>query len=413
MHRWKILFLFGLSSICQAAAPPHFEISKVGDPTFALDIKQAARWSWQKKDDTEGLLAVQGALVSPDFAAYTSVRASHRTTRTILKGTKLVVQMDSLLETLTLVGPSKTLQLKLKVVFEESAPVIDTGCATAKIRLESDTGSVPFFVGISCMSGNSHSITLTAPQEVNISSSTLFESRGKGEAWRLYDLSNVRVLTDTIGKFTFDYRGKSFDFTLYSDKGKETDSTPIALLAGLGLGILSIQGADLTASSAKPTLVLRAPHYPVLGDFGIGANIDLAFLSGGSDAIDYTLFDVFASYELRLFSAVRFRPRVGYVIFATAHQVTQIGLAANQIGLGAVFDIRLGTNSSLLVEGMTCMLGSAVINSQFTVSASYLHKAKGVIGWGGGIRLQKFNADSLLGVNRQFDQTVFYANVTF
>ncbi len=279
--------------------------------------------------------------------------------------------------------------------------------------------AVPFYIGTSCETKEGvQALMLSFPKEADIENATLFETKGKGELWRYYELGSARTGTKILGKFTFRFQGKEYDFQLESlnvePKDKNEEIQPITLMGGAGFSMLKISGPDIDISDSKPSLLLKVPHYPLWRGLGVALDLDFAIPISKSDkAITFTQFAVYLNYQFVLGSTFIIRPKLGYVVTNDTSDTTQIGINASQLGVGSVFELFLGKGYVIALDVMSFGFGSKGVSSHYLADISLLHKGAGTIGWGVGVRTQGFKTISELEIERSFGQNLIYGLVGF
>jgi hypothetical protein len=409
-----LLVLFFASS---AEGKIQFKVSRIENKNsspFSAEVK--TQWTWAVEEEDVRTLAVLLSIRSPEIARYKELKSLSRSTKAQLKGDTLLVRLNGMSEKLLLQNGSSKLFLEIQAENDGDSFQVDENCKQVQIGLRSDPKRLPFYVGTSCKkTKESVFLSLTLPREVEITNSSLFETKGKGEPWRYYELGASQVASGVLGKLTATYKGKSvelFIFSLLSSTESKKEEAPRTLLAaGAGYGLLNISGAS-AFSGGQPILVLKVPHYPIVGGLGLMANMAFALpLSQGTNAPNYTQFEAFGSYEF-IFGSFALRPKLGYVIFQQS-EASGIGLNANQLGFGSQFIFSFGENYDVYLDAMLCGLGSSVIQSHTSFELGFMRRRTTSIGWGFGARLQSFSALGDSGLQRGFGQTLFFGMVSF
>jgi hypothetical protein len=356
------------------------------------------------------------------FGKFHDVSPASRSSKAFLKGDGLLFKIDGMSERFTLTSPGGEKQeIQVEGHWDGASPVVDENCRSFQIVVRpapaagGDPPAIPFFLGSSCAVVNKVlGLAISFPREVEFTNSTIFETKGKGEKWRYFELGSGKRFNAVIGKLTFEYQGKSYDFNIESfqpSEAKKPEENPRTVFsAGLGLAMDKISGSDINASDAKPALILDVPYYPLLGKLGINLNFQFAIpLGQGASAISLTQFQAFATYELALGSSFHILPELGYVVFSESNDSSGVGLSADEPGFGLALNWAIGSAYSLGLNAMTCGIGSSAINSHYSVALALANKKPGSLGWGFGARLQSFKATSGLGIQRQFAENLLYA----
>jgi hypothetical protein len=78
-----------------------------------------------------------------------------------------------------------------------------------------------FDVGFACYEkpDKSNGFSLSLPADAFIISSSIFDSEGKGERWRYYDLSAAALISNKSATFNYEYQGKPYQLELVNRRG--------------------------------------------------------------------------------------------------------------------------------------------------------------------------------------------------
>ncbi len=400
-----------LSFVCTAT--PQVIVTQQGQE-FRGSI--SAKWKWVLLEEKVRSLILEVTFQASELSGFDRVVTKSKRLRPKLKGNELRVFMDGFTEKVLLAGNGGKLLLDFKAILDEQKQIQSDNCSSLTVR--PSVKRFPFYVGVSCTETNDiTSLTLTFPHEVSLDNSSVFETKGKGEPWRQFELGNIKQAAGQIAKFTFMYAGRNYDFSVEAEapQAAKTEDAPdrMTFAGAAGFAIVGISGSDLSASDGKPTIVLRVPHYPFIGGLGGGLSADIALpLSKSINSMSFFQMDIFAAYEF-VAGIFKIRPQVGYVIYAQTHDDTQIGLNITDLGVGLGLDTDLGGNFHLLFRGMKCGLASSVYSGHYDLELMGYYKKKGSTGYGLGGKIQSFQATSELGIDRKFNTMLFYALAAF
>ncbi len=416
-----LVYISACFLVLPALAKPSFEVFTLsGKRKEKISASPAFNWAWKKNAEKVRIVIQRVDFSNPAFSNFKKVRTKGKPTRGKLSGDKLSLQFNGLSETIALESGSRRMKLAIKGDYSDGPTVIDDNCTKFNLVLKPDQSSTPFYVGTSCVRGSKNiGITVSYPRGVSLEDSTLREIKGKGEQWKYYELGSIEQASETLTRFGFVYKKKKYNFDLVPLKAKTAEAPPrpvpdTIFYGGAGFGFSKIEGSDISASDATPLLILRVPHYPIVGSLGVSLLGEFNLPIGSSQTpIRYYQLGIFGSYEVKLGSFV-IQPRVGYLISSEVDKVTGIGINSKHIGFGARFVLPLGTQFQVELEGLMASLGSANVNSHYAIELKLMRKKTSSVGWGFGARLQNFNATSNnLSFVRDFSQTEFFGLISF
>jgi hypothetical protein len=380
-----------------------------------LETTIDSSWNWHTNDEGARVLSVRARLRSDYFSRFQEVKIHSEETTAALNQDSLTIEFFRTTEAIILQNAST--KIPVVITLETDSPVIDDTCKRSLLVLRSLTPPPDFPIGLGCKSSkNLAAFTLSFPRDVELNSSTLFETKGKGEPWRYYELQATQRAPGEIGRVSFKKKDKEYEFALEILRaGIETTSAPasrVALIAGAGYGGFSISGPDIDVSDPKPTLSLRVPHLRVWKGLGFGLNLHIGIpLSSSPSTIHSTQIDTDIAYEIPVGSILKIRPFLGYAVFSQSHEETQIGVSANEILVGGAFDFSMADANHFSISAMRMGFGSSVIKSHYGIDFTYARKHRGSWGWGIGLRVQHFTLANDLGVERVFGSPLLFAGV--
>ena len=257
---------------------------------------------------------------------------------------------------------------------------------------------------------------MTFPSDVELSQSSLFESSGKGENWRVYDLKKINAAISDLGRFDFTFKGKTYVYTLASLKGEAADKKApepnFAISAGYGQFKLS--SIDATGSESKPVVRLEFLPHKIWRALGGGAEVESAVgLSSTPTSMTYIQASFYAHLRLKLTQLFEIHPRVYYVI-SNQNTGSGVGYQTNQVGAGLFALAHISATWQMHAEYMTEALGSQVIKSHDLIDISLIHSiGESARSYGGGAQMQSYKVVDAQNNVRNFTQTILYGLVGF
>jgi len=177
---------------------------------------------------------------------------------------------------------------------------------------------------------------------------------------------------------------------------------------------LKISQADFEAKDSKPGLLLKTLHYPLFGQFGVGALLDLPIsLSNSEKTISFSQVEMMGSYEWIVSSGFHLRPKVGFGNFNFVNDSTNIGMSGSAMLAGLGFDFGLSDELWLSLDGASFGLIGGGIKSHYAVDLAIYQKSADLFGYGLGVRMQSFGGLNSDGVERTLSQMSFQAFLIF
>ena len=296
-----------------------------------------------------------------------------------------------------------TLEFRLKVILDEMQ-FQDSDCKTNNIKLNFKNKNLGTFLGISCKAKEDRiQVVVSVPQEADLDSSNLFETDGKGERWKSYDINRSTLVgsKNEIGKFSFNQQGKKFSFDLVfeetkvnSQKSTSEKSEPnIRTSAGLGVSSLSAQSSSDSSSQVAPNGNFEMITLPMWWKLAFNAGLLYAlplqkashynFFAGTGPRFSFgstgkNFFALFFQY-----AAIGHDQEAGTKILSLRH---------NQIGIRILNSFAVGTRGAF---GLAIDYSGLGGNSTSTgVLLKYESINENFKGWGVGLQLQKQTAKS-------------------
>lgn len=313
---------------------------------------------------------------------------------------------------------------KEKTIFQLQAnmknwPLLQEGCQELGLGFKSEQTQRPIFVGAQCFQKDSkYYLQISFPEEAQLLSSSIVETQGKGESYRVYELGNLDAAEGSVGKFVLSLNKKDLTLELFSQKTDALKKNPIVqakFLAGLGYGSLNFQGAGITAKESKPFFVLSALPYFLF--WKIGAGIDLTSAFGSTDqSKTISLFQVEPYSYIRLVNSNSFvfETRAYYSMFTQSNAENSASYQLNVISLGARAGIRMNGDWWGNVEAKTASSFSKSMSSHYFLDFKYLKRPqKNQSNYGLGLQLQSMKIKQSETIEYQFANNLLYVAVVF
>lgn len=319
---------------------------------------------------------------------------------------------------------------------------IDENCKASRIDVISQPEKFPFFVGLNCQTNKSGvQVHLSFPQEVELVSSSIFETLGKGEIYRTYDLTPVQLSQAKIGDFEFSFKDQKYHMSLNSIQDKaisknnsnsaSENQLTSAFRVQIGSANLSLKMGDVYYKTQNPALQLDLLPKKIWKNMIAGLEAELTVKSNNkansnassSSSTDSTATDNNLSYmSLRNYFGYSFefsnnklflQPRT-YFDISSQKSGSGVNVDTTQIGLGILFGFNIGSKNFIQFNYMTEALSSPVIQKHRLVELQYIRKSPDSHwGWGFTAQVQSFLVlDPFLNI-RQLDQSILLIHLQF
>ena len=297
---------------------------------------------------------------------------------------------------------------------------ITKGCEDSYLVLQAKDGNeFPGPFGIFCkIQDGSTLFSVAFPGEVNWSGSTLFETEGKGESWKVYEISEAQSQSGgKIGSFSVQYKNKTYEYELRSNYSKsqaqnESESNRYQLL----VGNVSLTAKDANSEASESPFFVggRFLSRPVFSSLrlGVDLNISQSFNSDPQNQpLNYKEFRAFAGYGL-LGGDFEIAPRI-YTIFADASNPNSgLKMVHQHLGLGLIFSLKLGpdfrTHFVYLQSGFLGSVPTSHSSLQFEAAYNF-----GGFEAGLGIEMNDYGYETQTRGNPEFTQSIYYLSLGF
>lgn len=116
-------------------------------------------------------------------------------------------------------------------------------------------------------------LAVTVPNETSWVSSSIFETKGKGQRWKNFELNPQAPAgnKDAIGEFTFEHKGKRYNYSVVTEK-VEPKGKIARFRLSLGLTNISIATSTEKVAATKPAAHVSFEVRPFYPEFSIGGN---------------------------------------------------------------------------------------------------------------------------------------------
>ncbi len=305
--------------------------------------------------------------------------------------------------------------LQVRFLFKALKPVlIEENCKKADLAFQAKSNSAPFYLGVSCVVVKDQvTLHLSFPAEANLIQSSLFETQGKGENFRVYDLKKITAARGTIGSFLFSYGGQNYEYSLMSLKkagAEDGRATESRFTLSLGYGNMTLKSVTSDFNSPRPFAVIALRPRRILGNLAAGVNFENSIGSTDSaNPASMSYFQVagYATYILAVTDWLEIQPRLYYVI-SNQSSGSGVGYQTGQVGFGLWNQLRISQRFYFQFEGMTEAISSPVITAHYYTEVGIFYRDLGLSsGWGAALQLQKYSVADSLQNARDFGQ-IFY-----
>lgn len=189
-------------------------------------------------------------------------------------------------------GKTEPLNYSVRIKLSESV-FSDDGCKVLDLNLRLSNPKAPLFYGSYCRrKGDKVSLTVSVPEEFEFDSATLFETAGKGERWKTYDLSatSLTVNTQILAEINFRHAQGPLKISLFRANAstpaqkEKPKSTPF-MSASVGLGGVQVATKPVgkSASVMEPVSTVDAISRQFWSIFRLRGNLQYALPTGGTN----------------------------------------------------------------------------------------------------------------------------------
>lgn len=425
LHLRKIFFLFfGLVCInVQAAelAEPKFEVYRiVGDQRKKINsISGQAKWYWEKVGDGALALRIKANFSIPSVLSSAVVSTANSSVRAKIEGQKLTLVTSDMLSVLSFTkSPAERMQFEFKVD-RVGMGIYEEDCKEIGLESRIDSKEIPFFVGLRCQSNaQGTQLWMTIPAEASIERSSVHDTQGKGENWKVYELGNVDAAKGEIASFRIRFLNKNYNLNITSIKIDEAKRKGKEAKFALGLGYdsMKFEGSIGKFSDSKPVFILKGLPYSLFWRIGMGIDLTVALAFVKNDnSISYL--------QILPFGYLRFVERPGFLlegrgyfsITNQAHASSGGGYQTNQIGAGTRLGFRAYEPWWVYLEARQDGIGTDAIRSHIFGDLLVLRRSKNKdrLVWGGGLQYQEIKVDETSLAQEKFGQSLIYLMAEF
>jgi len=278
-------------------------------------------------------------------------------------------------------GGQRSLEFKTSL---NQSIIREKDCNAAGLKfIESKKNPLRSFMGLVCeQKADMILVHLSGPLEFETDTSTIFESAGKGERWKTYEISrsNLKSTKNEIARFTFQAQGKKLQFALLLDikSAAATNAVPeepkkfFRTAGGIALGTLAASGAAGTESKMTLGLHLDSITQPYLWKMvGFGKFTYAAPVSKAS-SLEFE-FGTGPSFALGSSGRSLFGLIFSYVALGQDQDVAgkALSLRHNQMGLNILTAFAMGDKGSLQFRIRSSGFGSAT--TDLSIGLGYEH----------------------------------------
>lgn len=399
---------------------PQFEAFRLSEkkrkPVVAFSGK--GMWYWENVGDGAQALKAKIVFNLPESLRSAQISSLTNSASVNVKDNKLILLTG---DVITLIqfkrSENDIILIELKILGDHWG-IWDKGCEEANLNIQIEPAVLPYFIGARCVSKTKNpQLQLSFPSTLEVERSSLFDSQGKGESWRVYELGNIDAAEGEVASLTLKYKGQNFELKVLSTKSVEIRGyAPEAKFAvGFGYDSLSFSSTTISSKESKPIFLLKGLPYKLFWRFGFGIDLSTAFsLTQSENSISYLQilpYGYFRIYESKKFI---FEGRSSFAISSQTHAASGGGYQVNQVGMGLMTAIKLGTSWWISTEVRTDAISSNTIKShQFYDLRLLRDPNKGNLGWGSGIQFQSIKVIEASKADNLFSQSILYGLVVY
>jgi hypothetical protein len=314
----------------------------------------------------------------------------------------------------------QTLQLQAQVRLAKTL-LKEEGCKTAGLKIKGkNLNKVPLFIGVKCEKTKDRTLLhISVPQELEWDATNVFEVAGKGERWKVYDLSQIGVRDANNQLATFNLRWNNTLFSLILIQTKGQKQQPVIPLAepliktrvGLGVASVSYTTPTLSGGGVAPLLYLDALTKPYFWKMRARTALQFGMPLAGQQFYEFSVatgpgFDFGAKENPSTFMVM-----FEYIGLGQQESEKSVTFSHNQMGLSFSYKLAM-TNSSLTFLGSYNGLGGD--STHMGVNVFYDKLMASRRSWGVLLGYQMQSATSVItGNSSDFGQILAAGTYTF
>ncbi|MGZ3773501.1 MAG: hypothetical protein ACXVCY_10730 [Pseudobdellovibrionaceae bacterium] len=291
LHYFLFVFILAFAFTVSAKTPPipPVKIQKIenGQATdINLNYKISPSWEKNSEGGLEFFWVLN--LDIPDSAQISNIQTDqavvemnkNKTQPSSSNGEGVVIKMTSLKHNFVVeYSNGKNLQLSIELMIPK--PIIfGEQCDQNFLKLipkpsenkKEKITLLPGYLIYKCEKTESGVLlAVTVPNETTWAGNSIFESKGKGQRWKNFEVNPQAPSgkKDTIGEFTFENNGKHYSYVVYTEK-VETKGKIARFRLSLGAASLTIQTSTTKVNTLKPAAHVSFEVRPFNPEFSIG-----------------------------------------------------------------------------------------------------------------------------------------------
>lgn len=243
-----------------------------------------------------------------------------------------------------------------------------TNCLKSKIRVTTDPQSWPFIVGVYCVqTAKEVEVNLSFPTQIRLLKSSLFESAGKGEPARLYNMGKINSSKGSLGSFEFTDGNKNWKLDLSSTKveTKDTQIPPSRYAVGTGSYQFKLRANNTDYQDTK--YLLRMSLLPQKLRYNLSFGGDLEGALGGKaselkESFSYSQITFYGGWYWGETKTFTLWPEL-YYVWSSQSSGSGVDYLVTNFGAGVTSRIKFGPRWILKASYYTIGISSPVIKS--------------------------------------------------
>lgn len=386
-----LIYLFSNSALANPIKPPPLSISettggsssgvswrRVITPLWEVNAEGSFEFFWQIRIKLPGDLSTKGIQAERGLI---TVRESETA------GSEVLFKMNAIQDTLTIKGSDgrdRTFLVQLKL---DKFRLIYQGCDDNGLEIVSPEinlkkNKVPSYMAYRCDPTNvGFTLSISTPFEHRWTFSTLFEQKGKGKRWRMFDLNPQVSQTERneIGKFNLQMGKKSMPFQIIIDR-IEVARKISAFRFSMGVMQMGLTANGVPYQQAKPGahMAFEVRPFNALISFG---GMGFASLPSIQTAEYFTQINAvgYSGYTFNFKGNWSVEPRIYLAMAEGVSQKSQQFFVLSSPAIGGTATYRFGERWSTSVELYFMDQGTQAIQS---VKWNIANETKARNGWG-------------------------------
>ncbi|MBX2996563.1 MAG: hypothetical protein KF681_17205 [Bdellovibrionaceae bacterium] len=189
-----------------------------------MNLQSRAKWSFLEVAPGVKSLFAQVMLAQPSGPKIQAIRGAHLQVKPgWIKPDKLMLALGATATRMQITYEGGAQEIWTAELQMPKPRVVQNGCVQAGLNVVPASGAGPVFFGADCVvKENRVILTASVPGDMEWGETTIFETDGKGERWKVFEISRNNLIagSDVFAVFGFIWRGQKMSFNVIQVRKK-------------------------------------------------------------------------------------------------------------------------------------------------------------------------------------------------